>query len=157
MWSIRVVVTLFHYCQKGLLSLMDIQIYHLTALVGGKGPLKWTAECQQAFVQMKAVMAQGTFQRYPDHTKPFHIYCDTSDLQSVIMQDDAPVAFHSCKLNSAQKITSWLKRKSFLWLKPSKNITLCYTDVQTSMSTQPIKIILLPIFKPNMSYAGGCL
>jgi RNase H-like domain found in reverse transcriptase len=41
-----------------------------------KGPLKWTAECQQAFVQMKAVMAQDAFLRYPDHNKPFHIYCD---------------------------------------------------------------------------------
>jgi RNase H-like domain found in reverse transcriptase len=75
----------------------------LTTLVGGKGPLKWTAECQQAFTQMKAVMAQDAFLRNPDHNKPFHIYCDASDLQSgaVIMQENAPVAFYSCKLNSA--------------------------------------------------------
>jgi hypothetical protein len=77
----------------------------LTALVGGKGPLKWNAECQQAFERMKAVMAKDAFLRYPDHNKPFHIYCDASDLQlgAVIMQDDAPVAFYSRKLNSAQK------------------------------------------------------
>jgi hypothetical protein len=43
----------------------------LTALVSGKGPLKWTNECQQAFAQMKAVMAQDVFLRYPDHNKPF--------------------------------------------------------------------------------------
>jgi RNase H-like domain found in reverse transcriptase len=53
----------------------------LTAVVGGKGPLKWTAECQQVFAQMKAVMAQDAFFSNPDHNKPFQIYCDASDLQ----------------------------------------------------------------------------
>jgi RNase H-like domain found in reverse transcriptase len=72
----------------------------LTALVGGKGPLKWTPQCQQAFTQMKAIMAKDAF-----CNKPFHIYCDASDLQlgAVIMQDDAQVAFYSHKLNSTQK------------------------------------------------------
>jgi hypothetical protein len=45
----------------------------LTALVRGKGPLKWTDECQCGFVQMKATMAHDAFLRYPDHNKPFHI------------------------------------------------------------------------------------
>jgi RNase H-like domain found in reverse transcriptase len=87
----------------------------LTALVGGKGPLKWTAECQQAFAQMKAVMAQDAFLRYPDHNKPFHIFCDASDLQlgAVITQDDAPVAFYSCKLNSAQKNYTIVEKEIF--------------------------------------------
>jgi RNase H-like domain found in reverse transcriptase len=69
----------------------------LTALVGGKGPLKWTPQCQQAFTQMKAVMAKDAFLSYPIHSKPFQIYCDASDLQlgAVIMQDDALVAFYS--------------------------------------------------------------
>jgi RNase H-like domain found in reverse transcriptase len=79
----------------------------LTALVSGKGPLKWTAACQQAFEQMKAVMAKAAFIRYPFHNKPFHIYCDTSDLQlgAVIMQENAPVAFYSCKLNAQNNYT----------------------------------------------------
>jgi RNase H-like domain found in reverse transcriptase len=77
----------------------------LTALVGGKGPLKWTADCQQAFKQIKAIMAKDAFLMYPDHNKPFHVYCDASDPQlgAVIMQEHAPVAFYSCKLNNAQK------------------------------------------------------
>jgi RNase H-like domain found in reverse transcriptase len=54
---------------------------------------------------MKAVMAKDAFLRYPDHNKPFHIYCDASDLQlgAVIMQENAPIPFYSCKLNNAQK------------------------------------------------------
>jgi hypothetical protein len=77
----------------------------LTKLVGGRGTVKWNAECQKAFDQVKAMLAKEAFLKYPDHNKPFHIYCDASDLQlgAVIMQDDAPVAYYSRKLNSAQK------------------------------------------------------
>jgi RNase H-like domain found in reverse transcriptase len=53
---------------------------------------------------MKAVMAKDAFLRYPDYTKPSHIYCDASDLQlgAVIMPENAPVASYSRKLNNAQ-------------------------------------------------------
>ena len=41
---------------------------------------------------------------YPDFTKPFHIYTDASDYQlgAVIMQEEKPLAFYTCKLNKAQ-------------------------------------------------------
>ena len=76
----------------------------LTAMIG-KRSLKWTSDCQKAFDQMKALMARDAFLKYPDHNKPFHIYCDASDLQlgSVIIQDGQPVAFYSRKLNAAQR------------------------------------------------------
>jgi RNase H-like domain found in reverse transcriptase len=53
---------------------------------------------------MKATMANDAFLRYPDH-KPFHIYCDASDLQlgTVITQEGASIAFYSRKLNKAQQ------------------------------------------------------
>jgi RNase H-like domain found in reverse transcriptase/Reverse transcriptase (RNA-dependent DNA polymerase) len=76
----------------------------LTALVGSRGSLKWTPECQAAFNATKALLTKDAFLRYPDHNKQFDIYCDASNLQlgAVITQDNHPVAYYLRKLNSAQ-------------------------------------------------------
>ena len=67
--------------------------------------LNWTPECQDAFDQIKALLAKDAFLAYPDHNLPFHIYCDASDLQlgAVIFQSDKACAYYSRKLNSAQQ------------------------------------------------------
>ena len=85
----------------------------LTAQAGAKKKIDWTPECQAAFDQIKATLAKDEFTRYPDHNKPFHIYCDASDVQlgAVIMQENVPVAYYSRKLNSAQGITPLAKKK----------------------------------------------
>ena len=69
------------------------------------GPFVWLPIDQQAFESMKALLVADTLMRYPDHNFPFHIFTDVSDYQlgTVIMQNDLPVAFHSCKLSFAQK------------------------------------------------------
>ncbi|KAL7559528.1 hypothetical protein ACA910_011921 [Epithemia clementina (nom. ined.)] len=76
----------------------------LTALTGNT-TLKWTPACQQAFDNVKAMLAHAAFIRYPDHNIPFHVFVDASDYQlgAVIMQNKIPVAYYSRKLNPAQQ------------------------------------------------------
>ena len=77
----------------------------LTALTSQKsGNVAWSAECQQAFDTIKAILSLDVLLHYPDHNKPFHVYTDTSNLQlgAIFIQDDRPVAFYSHKLNAAQ-------------------------------------------------------
>jgi RNase H-like domain found in reverse transcriptase len=72
----------------------------LTALVGGKGTLQWTPECQQVFDATNTLLAKDAFLWCPDHNTQFNIYRDASDLQlgAVITQEDRAVAYYSCKL-----------------------------------------------------------
>jgi hypothetical protein len=72
---------------------------------------------------------------YPDFNKPapFHIYTDASDHQlgAVIMQDKKSIAFHSRKLNTAQKRYTTTERDRELLsaietCKEYKNILLGY-------------------------------
>ncbi|GAX21143.1 hypothetical protein FisN_UnNu089, partial [Fistulifera solaris] len=71
----------------------------------GNAKLIWTEAMNKSFAQIKALLAKDAFLRYPDHNKPFHIYTDASDTQmgAVIMQEGAPVAYWSKKLNAAQR------------------------------------------------------
>ena len=77
----------------------------ITAMCSTKAKFVWNDKEQKAFEDIKAIISRETLLAYPDFSKDFHIYTDSSDYQlgTVIMQDDRPLAFYSRKLNSAQK------------------------------------------------------
>ena len=60
---------------------------------------------QQAFDAMKALIVQDVLLLYPSHNLPFHKCSNASDYQlgTVILQQNKPVAFYSCKLSPSQK------------------------------------------------------
>ncbi len=70
-----------------------------------KKPWQWDLIHQQAFDNIKAAIAKETVLAYPDFSKPFEIYTDTSATQlgAVIAQDSRPIAFFSKKLSKMQK------------------------------------------------------
>lgn len=68
----------------------------------GKVPFIWTAEQQQAFGVMKAMMICDYLLPYPDYNNGFQIYTDASGYQlgAILMQDGAPVTYYSRKLTN---------------------------------------------------------
>ena len=67
----------------------------LTTLTSKKVVFKWKDIHQQAFDNMKKILAREVILAFPDFNKPFEIYTDASDTQlgAVITQDGKPIAF----------------------------------------------------------------
>ena len=84
----------------------SVIIQPLTAIAGESKntTLEWMAECQSAFEEIKALMAQDTLLVYPKYGQPFDIHTDASNLQIgvVVSQEGNPIAFFSRKFNDAQ-------------------------------------------------------
>ena len=70
-----------------------------------KCKLYWGPKQQQAFDQIKQVLAQEVMLSYPDFSQPFDIHIDASDLQlgAIISQNNKPIAFFSRTLNPMQQ------------------------------------------------------
>jgi hypothetical protein len=82
----------------------------LTNLLNSKGKLvDWGPEQDIAFQQLKAALASAPVLRVADPRRPFLLNCDASDhaIGGVLLQEFAgalhPIAFHSRKLNSAER------------------------------------------------------
>jgi hypothetical protein len=68
----------------------------LTTMCSAKAKFVWHDKEQKAFEEIKAIISRETLLAYPDFSKDFHIYTDSSDYQlgAVIMQNDHPLAFY---------------------------------------------------------------
>jgi hypothetical protein len=70
-----------------------------------KVPWHWDEVHQRAFDHVKATIAKDVVLAYPDYSKVFEIYTDTSSKQlgAVITQDNRLIAFFSQKLSDMQR------------------------------------------------------
>jgi len=70
-----------------------------------KTPWHWDKIHQQAFDNVKAIIAKDVTLAYPDCMQGFEVYTDSSKLQlgAIITQDNRPLAFFSQKLSPAQQ------------------------------------------------------
>ena len=77
----------------------------LTTLTSNSTKWKWTNAEQQAFDNIKKVVAKETLLVHLNFNKPFDIHTDASDQQlgAVLSQAGMPIALYSRKLNSAKK------------------------------------------------------
>jgi hypothetical protein len=70
-----------------------------------KVPWHWDEVHQRAFDHVKASIAKDAVLAYPDYSKVFEIYTDSSckQLGAVITQDNRPIAFFNWKLSDTQR------------------------------------------------------
>lgn len=89
----------------------------LTNLTSGTVKYHWDQACQEAFTQLKNVLAQEPVLQAPDFTKPFALQTDASDIASgaVLLQERNgilhPVAYHSAKFNCHQLRYSTIEKE----------------------------------------------
>eukprot|EP00970_Alexandrium_tamarense_P007288 scaffold1320_cov130-Alexandrium_tamarense.AAC.2 len=102
-----------------------------------KAPWYWDEKHQQAFENVKAMIARDVVLAYPNFKEEFVIYTDASKRQlgAVITQNNRPIAFFSRKLSEAQSkysvteleliaMVECLKEfKGMLWLSPNYSLT----------------------------------
>jgi hypothetical protein len=74
---------------------------------------KWTEEMEDAFTEMKKIMAQEALLALPDYTKPFQVYTDASGFQlgAVLQQEGKPLAYYTRKLMDTQRRYTAEERK----------------------------------------------
>ena len=91
----------------------------ITQLLKKNCKFVWTEECQRAFEELRAKLSTYRILRPPDWGKPFHVFCDSSNVAvgSALYQatgekkKDQPVAYVSKQLTPAERIYSTTERK----------------------------------------------
>lgn len=61
--------------------------------------------CHDAFVMLKQAVMEEPVLALSNHSKPFKVQTDASDFAvgGVLMQEEHPIAFESCKLNDTER------------------------------------------------------
>ena len=77
----------------------------LTRLPSIKQKFKWTQVKQDAFEEIKRILARYTLLNYPDFNETFKIHTDDSafQLRAVISQKGKPIVFCSIKITDSQQ------------------------------------------------------
>lgn len=70
--------------------------------------VRWSQECEQSFIQLKAALTSAPVLVLPDFNKPFELVCDAASVHppgigAVLLQQGHPVAFYSRKLSKAEE------------------------------------------------------
>ncbi len=77
----------------------------LSAFLSVKVKYKWGENKQKAFNAIMHFISRQTLLTYPDFDQPFDIHTDASNIQlgAVIFQENKPIVYYSCKLQSFQQ------------------------------------------------------
>ena len=129
------------FYRKFCLNFSDI-VACLTSLTSKKVKFIWTAQCQIAFNQIKAVLQSAPVLISPDYEKPFTLIVDASELGAggVVTQSDSqniehPVGYFSKKFLKHQKNYSTVEKETLALL-----LALTHFDVYLGSTPFTIKV-----------------
>ncbi|XP_072180884.1 uncharacterized protein [Diadema setosum] len=114
----------------------------LTDLLRKNVKFQWSAACQSAFDQVKAILSSGPVLAAPDFKKGFSLAVDASDVGAgaVLMQADddgvdRPVGYFSKKFNAHQRKYSTVEKETLALI-----LSLSHFDVYVGSTTQPVVV-----------------
>jgi hypothetical protein len=67
----------------------------MTKLLEREAKLKWSSQCEEAFLTLKQLLTTARVLAQPDIEKPFDVYCDASStsIGGVLMQDGRAIVY----------------------------------------------------------------
>ncbi len=138
----------------------------LTNLCSSKTKFHWTDVHESSFQQAKRLVAEDVLLRFPDHSKPFDIFTDTSKYQigETIKQNNLPIAYFSKKLTPTQQRCSTIEQEMLAIvevLKEYRNFLLgaqitLHTDHKNLLANTTVNDrVLRWKTSPNLLYVKG--